>query len=207
MGSYRTKHKGNEMKFLIQKGISESIRIKEEILKYSDIIDKIAKTILNVYRNGAKAIFFGNGGSVADAQHIVAELVARFYLNRRSLPVVALTTNTSILIAFGDDFSFAEILAKQLEGTGIEGDITIGISTSGDPQNVVEALQLAKQKGLFTVGFTGKSGGKMKDIVDLCLCIPSDDTARIQEAHIMMGHIMCEIVESELFSDNYNRGE
>lgn len=128
------------MNLLIKKRISESIKIKEELLKYCNLIDKIAKMILDAYRNGRKVIFFGNGGSAADAQHIAAELVARLYLNRRSLPTIALTTNASILTAIGNDYSSEQIFSRQLEGIGVEGDIAIGISTSGDSQNVVEAL-------------------------------------------------------------------
>ena len=183
--------------------INKNIEIKENILMDNDLIKKIdltSQTIIKAYKSSRKVILFGNGGSAADAQHLAAELVNKFYLERRSLPAVALTVNTSILTAIGNDYSFSQIFSKQIEGIGIEGDIAIGISTSGNSKNVVEGLRLAKGNNIFTIGFTGKSGGEIIDIVDICVNIPSDDTPRIQEAHILIGHIICEIVEREIFA-------
>ena len=163
------------------------------------VIIKIAEIIIEAYRNGKKVILFGNGGSAADAQHITAELVGKYYLDRDPLPAVALTTNTSSLTAIGNDYSFDIVFTRQLKALGQKGDVVIGISTSGNSENVVQAFKVAREMGLITVGFTGKSGGKLRSVADHCLCIPSDDTPRIQEGHITIGHIICEIVERELF--------
>jgi D-sedoheptulose 7-phosphate isomerase len=182
--------------------INKSIKTKENILVDTDLIEKIdliSLAIIKAYKSNKKVILFGNGGSAADAQHLAAELVNKFYLNRKSLPAIALTVNASILTAIGNDYSFKQIFSKQLEGIGTEGDIAIGISTSGNSKNVSEGLKFAKEKKLYTIGFTGKNGGKINNIVDICINVPSDDTPRIQEAHIMIGHIICEIVEKELF--------
>ncbi len=185
--------------------INKSIEIKKSILKDNNLIAKInltSQAIIKAYNSNKKVILFGNGGSAADAQHLAAEFVNKFYLDRKSLPAIALTVNTSILTAIGNDYSFEQIFSKQLEGIGDEGDIAIGISTSGNSKNVIEGLDFAKQNKLFTVGFTGKGGGKISNIVDICINVPSDDTPRIQEAHIMIGHIICEIVEKELFKES-----
>lgn len=182
--------------------INKSIEIKEDILKDYTLVKKMClavKAIINAYKSDKKVILFGNGGSAADAQHIAAELVNRFYFDRKSLPAIALTVNTSVLTAIGNDYSFDKIFSKQIEGIGKMGDIAIGISTSGNSKNVVEAINIAKEKKLFTIGFTGRSGGKLKKITDICLQIPSEDTPRIQEIHIMICHIICEIIEKELF--------
>ena len=182
--------------------INKNIEIKENILRDNDLIKKIALTsqkIIKAYKSNKKVILFGNGGSAADAQHLAAELVNKFYLDRKSLPAIALTVNTSILTAIGNDYSFSQIFSKQLEGIGTEGDIAIGISTSGNSKNIIEGLKFAKKIKLFTIGFTGKNGGKINNIVDICINVPSDDTPRIQEVHIMIGHIICEIIEKELF--------
>jgi D-sedoheptulose 7-phosphate isomerase len=141
----------------------------------------------------------GNGGSAADAQHIAAELSGRFYRDRKPLDAEAMHVNTSYLTAVSNDYSFDDIYARKLEASGRQGDLLIGISTSGNSENVVRALQLAKDKGVFTIAFTGKSGGKMADMADLLIAIPSEDTPRIQEAHILAGHILCQNVEEDLF--------
>jgi len=196
------KHKLGSTEELIKSRLQESARLKEEILDSIEtvkIIAKIAEVIIEAYRKGKKVILFGNGGSAADAQHIAAELVGKYYLERAPLPAIALTVNTSSLTAIGNDYSFAQVFVKQLEALGEAGDVAIGISTSGNSENVLKALKAAKEKGLITIGFTGKKGGKLKDLVDYCLHIPSDDTPRIQEGHITVGHIICEIVERELF--------
>ena len=182
--------------------INKSIEMKKDILRDNNLVKKIdltSQTIIKAYKSNRKVILFGNGGSAADAQHLAAELVNKFYFDRKSLPAIALTVNTSILTAIGNDYSFDQIFSKQLEGIGAEGDIAIGISTSGNSKNVIEGLKFAKEKKLYTIGFTGKNGGKLNNIVDICINVPSDDTPRIQEVHIMIGHIICEIVEKELF--------
>ena len=187
---------------LIIDRINQTLRIKQNILKDNELIkniDEIAKAIINAYKKNKKVILFGNGGSAADAQHIAAELMNRFYFDRKSLPAEALTVNTSILTAIGNDYTFDQIFSKQVEGIGEEGDIAIGISTSGNSKNVIEAINVAKKKKLFTIAFTGRSGGKIKEIADICLQVPHNDTPRIQEIHIMIGHIICEIIEKELF--------
>jgi len=182
--------------------INKSIEIKEDILKDYILVKKmclVVKAIINAYKSDKKVILIGNGGSAADAQHIAGELVNRLYFDRKSLPAEALTVNSSILTAIGNDYNFDKIFSKQIEGIGKEGDIAIGISTSGNSKNVIEAINVAKEKKLFTIGFTGRSGGKIKEIADICLQVPSDDTPRIQEIHIMLGHIICEIIEKDLF--------
>lgn len=187
---------------LIIKRLKESGDMKNKIAEDPElmsVIIKIAEIIIEAYRNGKKVILFGNGGSAADAQHITAELVGKYYLDRDPLPAVALTTNTSSLTAIGNDYSFDIVFTRQLKALGQKGDVVIGISTSGNSENVVQAFKVAREMGLITVGFTGKSGGKLRSVADHCLCIPSDDTPRIQEGHITIGHIICEIVERELF--------
>lgn len=190
----------NLYKDLIYKRIEENIEVKKALLHYIDYIEKIAAVILNAYKNGRKVILFGNGGSAADAQHIAAELLGKYYLKRRSLSAIALTVNTSSLTAISNDYSFYKVFSLQIQAIGEEGDIAIGISTSGDSKNVIQALKIAKKKGLITIGFTGKDGGELRSIVDYCLQVPSSDTPRIQEAHITVGHIICEIIEKDLFS-------
>src|ERR1035437_9324634 len=149
---------------------------------------------------GHKVLFFGNGGSAADAQHLAAELAGRFLADRRSLPGIALTTNTSALTGIGNDYSFEDVFARQVEGLGAAGDIAFGISTSGNSKNVLRAMEVAARKRMNTVGLSGR-GGKIAAICAHCICIPSEQTPRIQEAQILTGHILCEIVERQLFSD------
>ena len=148
---------------------------------------------------GRKVLFFGNGGSAADAQHLAAELAGRFLAERRSLPGIAITTNTSALTAIGNDYSFEDVFARQLEGLGAAGDIAFGISTSGNSKNVLRAMEVATSKQMVTVGLSGR-GVKLRAAAGHCICIPSDQTPRIQEAQILTGHILCEIVEKKLFS-------
>lgn len=185
--------------------INNSIEVKKNILRDNNLVEKIdliSQAIIKAYKSNKKLILFGNGGSAADAQHLVGELVNKFYFDRKSLSAIALTVNTSILTAIGNDYSFDQIFSKQLEGIGEKEDVAIGISTSGNSKNIIEGLNFAKKNKLFTVGFTGKNGGKINNIVDVCINVPSDDTPRIQEAHIMIGHIVCEIIEKELFKEN-----
>jgi len=145
--------------------------------------------------SGRKLILFGNGGSAADAQHIAAELVGRYLRERRALPAVALTTNTSNITAIANDYSYDEVFSRQIEAFGNPGDIAVGISTSGNSRNVIRAMAAAKVKDMTTIGITGSCGGELRDATDYCLCVPSTRTPRIQEAHIWLGHTLCEIIE------------
>ncbi len=187
------------MKDKIIAGLRESIRVKEDILKSQvEVIVEIVEAIVKALKGGGKVILFGNGGSAADAQHLAAELVGRFKLERKGLPALALSTNTSILTSVGNDYSFAQIFARQVEALGKPEDIAIGISTSGRAANVIEGILAARDRGIFTIGLTGGEGGKLGEVVDLTLIVPSPDTPRIQEAHITVGHLICQLVEEKL---------
>lgn len=161
----------------------------------------LARAASAALKNGNKLLFFGNGGSAADAQHLATEFVVRFHKNRKSLAAIALTTDTSILTAAGNDFGFETIFARQIEGLGNKGDIAIGISTSGNSPNVLKALETAREMGLTTVGLGGCTGGGLKQLCDICLIVPSFSTARIQECHILLGHILCTVIDSEYPED------
>jgi D-sedoheptulose 7-phosphate isomerase len=185
---------------IISDYIERSIQTKIELSKTQvGLIAKIAKVIINAYRCGNKVIWFGNGGSAADAQHLACELVSKFYIDRKALASIALTTNTSELTAIANDYSFDRIFARQVEALANSGDVVIGITTSGNSQNVIEGINEAKRRGAITVGFTGASGGKLKEYADHILMVPSEETPHIQESHIMIGHIICYLVENELF--------
>ena len=188
---------------LIRRNISDSITVKQELLQDDDImvdITKVAYLIVEAFNNGNKLLFCGNGGSAADAQHLAAEFSGRYYLNRPPLHAEALHTDTSFMTAVSNDFSFDEVYARLIQGIGKKGDILIGMSTSGNSKNVIKALEEAKKKNIITIGFTGKANGNMKPYCDYLINIPSDDTPRIQECHLMLGHAICELVEKELFS-------
>jgi D-sedoheptulose 7-phosphate isomerase len=191
----------------IQSVISDSIKSKEALLADTDLQKRLADVvqfIIQAYRNDRKVLFCGNGGSAADAQHLAAELSGRFYLNRKPLHAEALHTNTSHLTAVGNDFSFDEVYSRLVEANGRQGDILIAISTSGNSKNIICAVETANRIGLLTVGLTGSTGGHMKDLCRYLLNVPSTDTPRIQEMHILLGHILCLIVEAELFGQNQN---
>jgi len=186
----------------IKKSISESIQVKQNILENPDLLSKISRVsqeIINAFKNDKKVLFCGNGGSAADAQHIAAELSGRFYFDREPLFAEALHVNTSYLTAVANDYSYDEVFSRLVKAKGRAGDILIGISTSGNSKNVIKAIEVANEKGMITIGMTGKTGGKMKEICKYLINVPSTDTPRIQEAHIMIGHIICEIVEKVLF--------
>jgi len=186
----------------IKKQIIESASLKKEIIeKHADTINDIAIAIINAYKNNKKVIWFGNGGSAADAQHLSCELVSKFLIERKALFSIALTTNTSILTAVSNDYSFEKVFARQVEAYAEKGDIILGITTSGTSPNVLEALDTGKKIGAITVAFTGQDTSKIKNLADYLVDIPSKKTPRIQEAHIMIGHIICEIVEKKLFAD------
>ena len=183
----------------IEQEIRETILVKEKTLKLSNTIAQAAKVIIESYKKGGKLVAFGNGGSAADAQHIVAELVNKLYFNRPMLNAIALTVNTSVLTSIGNDSSFDEIFSRQLESLVDEKDIVIGISTSGNSKNVIKGLETAKKNGSLTIGMTGETGGNMKDVSDILINVPSNKTTRIQESHITIAHIICNLIERELF--------
>lgn len=190
------------MKNYIIKQIADSAATKQAILENEALLDTIvtvAQECVEVYRKGKKTMLAGNGGSAADAQHIAAELVGRYGFDRPSIPSLALTTDTSNLTAIGNDYGYDKVFSRQLEGMGQEGDLFIGISTSGNSQNIINAFESAKDKDIMTVALVGRDGGRMAQMADYALIIPSNDTPRIQESHILIGHILCDIIEKELF--------
>ena len=188
------------MKKEIESSLNESINIKTELLSSSvESIVQIANILIKAFRTGNSLYLIGNGGSAADAQHISGELVGRFKKNRKPLPALALTTDTSVLTAIANDFGYDQCFERQVDAFVRDGDIVIGLSTSGNSLSILNAVLVAKKKGALTIAFTGKGGGSLKDNVDVCLEIPSNDTARIQESHITIGHILCSIIEKELF--------
>lgn len=190
------------MKNYIIKQIADSAATKQAILENDDLLDTIvtvAQACVEVYRKGKKTILAGNGGSAADAQHIAAELVGRYGFDRPSIPSLALTTDTSNLTAIGNDYGYDKVFSRQLEGMAQEGDLFIGISTSGNSQNIITAFESARDRGVTTVALVGRDGGKMAEMADFAIIIPSNATPRIQESHILVGHILCDIIEKELF--------
>jgi D-sedoheptulose 7-phosphate isomerase len=192
------------MKELIQHIISESISVKTELLQdhsMQQTIESIVTVITNSFTSGFKVQFCGNGGSAADAQHLAAEFSGRFYKNRRALPSDALHCNSSYLTAVANDYSYDEIYARLVDGTMVKGDVLIGITTSGNSGNIVKAFEAARAKDIVTIGFTGSNGGKLKALSDFLINVPSDITPRIQESHILIGHIICELVEKALFPE------
>jgi len=189
----------------IEKAIRESIETKELLLKNFILeIEKIGKKLAESVRSGGKIMFCGNGGSAADSQHLAAELVIRYRsnVNRAAIPAIALTVDPSVITAGGNDIGFENVFARQLEAFGKPGDVLVGISTSGNSENVIRAMVTAKNLAVTTVGLLGGNGGKMRDLCDFSIIVPSKVTARIQESHILIGHIWCEIIEEELFSEN-----
>ena len=184
----------------IKSQLLRSSEIKKIISElYSKSIINCCNLILNCFKKGNKVIIFGNGGSAADSQHLAAEFIGRFNFDRKSLPAIALTTDTSIITAIGNDYGFDQIFKRQIQALLNRGDVIIAISTSGNSSNVIEAVKYAKKMNSPVIGFLGKDGGKLKDLVDIPIIIPDENSARIQEAHITIGHIICGIVEKEYF--------
>ena len=186
----------------IKKTISASIAVKQKLLQDEVMMEttqKVVDTIVDAFKKGNRVYFAGNGGSAADAQHLAAEFSGRFYTDRLALPAEALHCNTSYLTAVANDYSYDEIYARLIRGIAHPGDVLVGLSTSGNSGNIVKAFEAANQKGVITIGFTGEHGGKMKAISDYLFNVPSTDTPRIQESHILLGHIVCELVEREYF--------
>ena len=191
-----------KIKMKIQQAIQSSIKVKQDILNDSTLLEGIqdvADAMFTALNQGHKVLFCGNGGSAADAQHLAAELSGRFYFDRDPLPSEALHCNTSYMTAVANDYGYEEVYARMIKGSGLAGDVLVGLSTSGNSKNILRALEVAKDKGIVTVAFTGSTGGLMKNTVDFLLNVPSVDTARIQESHIMIGHILCQLVEERLF--------
>ncbi len=172
-------------------------RIEKEL---SPLIAEMVTLLVETFTHGGKLLVMGNGGSAADAQHFVAEIVGRFKMERRGLPAVALSTDTSILTAIGNDYGFEMIFRRQVEALAVPGDLVVGISTSGNSPNVLQALELARERGCRTVGLLGKDGGDIKDVCHLALIVPSNDTPRVQEGHITIIHIVCDLLEKSLFA-------
>jgi D-sedoheptulose 7-phosphate isomerase len=191
------------MKDKIKNIISESIAVKNKVLadeKLISTIQKITETIVEALKNNHRVYFCGNGGSAADAQHLAAEFSGRFYTDRDALPAEALHCNTSYLTAVANDYGYDVIYSRLIKGIGNKGDVLVGLSTSGNSKNILNAFETARQKGIITIGFTGYSGGNMKEICDYLVNVPSTDTPRIQESHIMIGHVICQLVEEKYFN-------
>ena len=183
--------------------LEESASVKRAIAEsLADVIVDAAQMILKAYRDGGKVFLIGNGGSAADAQHIAAELAGRFKLERKGLPAIALTTNTSTLTALANDYSYDAVFSRQLEALADDKDVLIAITTSGTSPNILKAVEMAHSKGVMVIGLTGETAGKLKGMADLTIMVPSGDTARIQEAHITIGHIICHLVEKGLFNES-----
>lgn len=196
----------NEYLYLARQRVENAVSVMHALERDAELLSRtveVAEVVSAALRSHHKLLLFGNGGSAADAQHIAAEFVGRYKRDRRALPALALTVNTSSLTAIGNDYTFDQVFSRQVEAFGVPGDVIIGISTSGTSKNVLQGVKAGKEKGITTVCFTGKSGGRspLKSSVDYCLAVPSNDTPRIQESHILLGHIICEIVEQQLFGD------
>jgi len=190
------------MKSRIKSSIKSSVENHTRVLNDSNLqinIERIVTNSIEAFKNDKKMLFCGNGGSASDAQHIAAELSGRFYKDRPPLYAEALHVNSSYMTAVANDYGYEETYARMVEASGRKGDVLVGISTSGNSPNVVKAMLNAKEIGMLTVGFTGSKGGKMKEICDIMIQVPSDDTPRIQEVHILVGHIICQLIEEEMF--------
>ena len=185
------------MRDIIINEITDHIKAAESLHKLTDAIADSAELCINCIKNGGKILLFGNGGSAADAQHIAAELIGRYKTDRKGLSAIALTTDTSSITSIGNDFGYAHVFERQLEALAKKEDVVIGISTSGRSGNVINALKLASKLNCNTIGFSGKDGGEMKKICNINLIAPSEDTARIQEMHIIIGHIICHLIDQE----------
>jgi len=186
----------------IHKAFQESIRVKSEMLHHPEliaIIEEVVDLMVSTFREGHRVYFCGNGGSAADAQHLAAELSGRFYIDRKPLPAEALHCNTSYLTAVANDYSYEEVYARLLQAMAQPGDLLLAFSTSGNSRNVIRAIETAQQIPVRVIGFTGKSGGAMKHMCDYLINVPSDDTPRIQEAHMLIGHTICQLTEQALF--------
>ncbi len=184
--------------------ITDSINVKNKILADDELLQVVkdcVSVIVTAFKKGNKVLFCGNGGSAADAQHLAAEFSGRFYIDRNALPAEALHCNTSYITAVGNDYGYDVIYSRMIKGIGNKGDVLIGLSTSGNSKNIINAFETAKEKEMITIAFTGESGGKLKKLSDFLINVPSDNTPRIQESHIMLGHIICQLVEEIYFAE------
>jgi D-sedoheptulose 7-phosphate isomerase len=191
-----------DFKQRVIRSIQDSLDVKDALLndhEFHALIITVGHRMAEALRNGNRIFYFGNGGSAADAQHLGAELTGRYLRDRPGLPGIALTVNASSITAIANDYSYEMVFARQLQALSNKGDIAVGISTSGNSSNVIRAMQVGRERGLLTIGMTGRTGGRLKSAVDYCICIPSDQTPRIQELHILTGHILCEIIEEDLY--------
>jgi D-sedoheptulose 7-phosphate isomerase len=192
-------------KLTFSKQLQESFEVHQNLLANTDIANAFEATrsvCVRAYREQRKLLIAGNGGSAADAQHFAGELLSRFYFDRPPLPAVALTTDSSVLTAIANDYRYEQVFSRQIQALGVAGDIFIAISTSGNSPNILHALAQAKTQGLTTIGLSGRSGGKMKALCDICLCAPSDCTPRIQECHLVLEHALCACIEEALFASH-----
>jgi D-sedoheptulose 7-phosphate isomerase len=193
-----------EFEHRVRELIEASIATKQGMLRSSEVVLTVAKVgeiLVTAFKQGNKVLLFGNGGSAADAQHIAAELVGRFALDRPALPALALSVNTSCVTSIGNDYGFDQVFSRQIEALARPGDVAIGISTSGNSANVLCAMSVARKMGLHTIALTGHTGGNLRSTVDHCICVPSNEKPRIQECHILIGHIISELVEREIFRE------
>ena len=200
--------KPDDLRNRVCRSIEASLTVKQRLLASAEVVSTIAtvcEVVAGALEDGCKLLLFGNGGSAADAQHIAAELVGRFAFDRPALPALALSVNTSCVTAIGNDYGFDKVFSRQIEALGRRGDVAIGISTSGNSPNVLLGVSAARDMGLHAIGLTNQTGGKLRDEVDHCICVPSDETPRIQECHILIGHIIAELVEQALFQDRHAR--
>ena len=197
---------GKYMNKYIENQVQESYKVTQEIYKSKKLmtlIQSVALEMISVYKGGNKVLLAGNGGSASDAQHIAGELVSKFYFDRPGLAAISLVTDTSVLTAIGNDLGYENIFSRQIAANGVRGDMFIGISTSGNSENIIKAFKECRKNNIITVGLSGNDGGKMKELCDYCICVPSIETPRIQENHIMIGHIICAVVEEELFGKGF----
>lgn len=183
---------------IVVEAIADHVRVAGLMSSSSELIYNLGCEMANRLQNGGRIFWMGNGGSAADCQHLAAEIVGRFVKERKGLPSIALTTDTSILTAVGNDYGYENIFSRQVEALCLPGDLVVGISTSGNSQNVVRGIETAREIGAYTAGFTGESGGKLNDLCDTIIRVPTKITARIQESHILVGHILCEIIDAHI---------
>ena len=181
---------------ILRKNIESSIEVHSRLLQAClPAMTAAAAALITAYRSGHKALFFGNGGSAADAQHLAAEFLGRYLLARRPMPALALHANTSAVTAIANDYGYEHVFSRQLQALAVAGDVAVGISTSGNSKSILEALTVARKMGVYTIGLTGASGGQMRELVDVLIAVPSSETPRIQECHILVGHALCDAVE------------
>jgi D-sedoheptulose 7-phosphate isomerase len=193
----------------VKRELQASVAVKQAVLADSTLVQLITDTgqlLIRAYEAGHKLLIAGNGGSAADAQHIAAEFVGQFNFDRPGLPALALTTDSSVMTSVSNDYGYDKVFRRQVEVHGAAGDVFLGISTSGNSANILEAAQAAQSRGLVTIGLTGQAGGKLHDLCDYCICVPSNDTPRVQEAHMLIGHTLCAMAELAIFGEGIKHG-